>query len=404
MTNTEPNITVYGAPWCPDCKRAKQFLGEQRVMFKWVDIDDDPAGREYVQQINNGKQIIPTIVFEDGSLLVEPSNAELAAKLNINPKAERSYYNLIVIGGGPAGLTSALYAAREGMDTLIIERSGVGGQTGVTERIDNYPGFLEGIAGAQLADQMRAHAERFGVEILPAQSVTNVKAMGDFKIITTETGDEYCADAVIIATGSRYRRLNLPGEEDLIGAGIHFCATCDGPFYKDREMLVVGGGNSGVEEGLFLAKFATKVTIVEFMDRLGASRRLQDKAAENPKIEIRTSTAVQEFRGQNRLESVLIKDMESGETEEIHPAAAFIFIGLDPNTSFLGDSIELDQWNFIKTGENFSTNIPGVYAAGDVRAGSTKQVTGAVGEGSTAAMMVRHYMERLQSSRGYRGD
>jgi thioredoxin reductase (NADPH) len=290
------------------------------------------------------------------------------------------------------------------MDTLIIERSGVGGQAGVTERIDNYPGFPEGIAGGQLADQMRAHAERFGVEILPAQSVTSVKAKGDFKLITTETGDEYCADAVIIATGSRYRRLNLPGEEDLIGAGIHFCATCDGPFYKDREMLVVGGGNSGVEEGLFLTKFATKVTIVEFMDRLGASQILQDKAAEDPKIEIRTSTAVQEFKGQNRLESVLIKDMKSGETEAIHPAAAFIFIGLDPNTSFLGDSIELDQWNFIKTGENFSTNIPGVYAAGDVRAGSTKQITGAVGEGSTAAMMVRHYMERLQSSRGYRGD
>tara|TARA_Y100000310_G_scaffold344386_1_gene456888 strand:- start:3710 stop:4924 length:1215 start_codon:yes stop_codon:yes gene_type:complete len=404
MTNAGPNITVYGAPWCPDCKRAKQFLGEQRVIFKWVDIDGDPAGREYVQQINNGKQIIPTIVFEDGSLLVEPSNAELASKLNINPKAERSYYNLIVIGGRPAGLTSALYAAREGMDTLIIERSGVGGQAGVTERIDNYPGFPGGIAGGQLADQMRAHAERFGVEILPAQSVTSVKAKGDFKLITTETGDEYCADAVIIATGSRYRRLNLPGEEDLIGAGIHFCATCDGPFYKDREMLVVGGGNSGVEEGLFLTKFATKVTIVEFMDRLGASQILQDKAAEDPKIEIRTSTAVQEFKGQNRLESVLIKDMKSGETEAIHPAAAFIFIGLDPNTSFLGDSIELDQWNFIKTGENFSTNIPGVYAAGDVRAGSTKQITGAVGEGSTAAMMVRHYMERLQSSRGYRGD
>ncbi|HJO80861.1 MAG TPA: FAD-dependent oxidoreductase, partial [SAR202 cluster bacterium] len=238
----------------------------------------------------------------------------------------------------------------------------------------------------------------------PGQSVTSVQAMGDSKLVTTETGDEYCSDAVIIATGSRYRRLNLPGEEDLIGAGIHFCATCDGPFYKGQEMLVIGGGNSGVEEGLFLTKFATKVTIVEFADRLGASQILQDKAAENPKIEIRTSTAVQEFRGQNRLDSVLIKDLKSGEIEEINPAAAFVFIGLDPNTSFLGDSVELDKVKFIKTGENFSTSIPGIYTAGDVRAGSTKQVTGAVGEGSTAAMMVRHYMERLQTTRGYRGD
>ncbi len=395
---------MYGARWCPDCKRAKQFLGEQRVTFRWVDINEDEAGRDYVREINDGKQIIPTIVFEDGSLLVEPSNAELAAKLNINPKAERSFYNLTVIGGGPAGLTSAIYAAREGIDTLIIERSGVGGQVGVTERIDNYPGFPDGIAGGQLAAQMRAHAERFGVEILPGQSVTSVQAMGDSKLVTTETGDEYCSDAVIIATGSRYRRLNLPGEEDLIGAGIHFCATCDGPFYKGQEMLVIGGGNSGVEEGLFLTKFATKVTIVEFADRLGASQILQDKAAENPKIEIRTSTAVQEFRGQNRLDSVLIKDLKSGEIEEINPAAAFVFIGLDPNTSFLGDSVELDKVKFIKTGENFSTSIPGIYTAGDVRAGSTKQVTGAVGEGSTAAMMVRHYMERLQTTRGYRGD
>ena len=374
------------------------------MTFRWVDINEDEAGRDYVREINDGKQIIPTIVFEDGSLLVEPSNAELAAKLNINPKAERSFYNLTVIGGGPAGLTSAIYAAREGIDILIIERSGVGGQVGVTERIDNYPGFPDGIAGGQLAAQMRAHAERFGVEILPGQSVTSVQAMGDSKLVTTETGDEYCSDAVIIATGSRYRRLNLPGEEDLIGAGIHFCATCDGPFYKGQEMLVIGGGNSGVEEGLFLTKFATKVTIVEFADRLGASQILQDKAAENPKIEIRTSTAVQEFRGQNRLDSVLIKDLKSGEIEEINPAAAFVFIGLDPNTSFLGDSVELDKVKFIKTGENFSTSIPGIYTAGDVRAGSTKQVTGAVGEGSTAAMMVRHYMERLQTTRGYRGD
>ncbi len=374
------------------------------MTFRWVDINEDEAGRDYVREINDGKQIIPTIVFEDGSLLVEPPNAELAAKLNINPKAERSFYNLTVIGGGPAGLTSAIYAAREGIDTLIIERSGVGGQVGVTERIDNYPGFPDGIAGGQLAAQMRAHAERFGVEILPGQSVTSVQAMGDSKLVTTETGDEYCSDAVIIATGSRYRRLNLPGEEDLIGAGIHFCATCDGPFYKGQEMLVIGGGNSGIEEGLFLTKFATKVTIVEFADRLGASQILQDKAAENPKIEIRTSTAVQEFRGQNRLDSVLIKDLKSGEIEEINPAAAFVFIGLDPNTSFLGDSVELDKVKFIKTGENFSTSIPGIYTAGDVRAGSTKQVTGAVGEGSTAAMMVRHYMERLQTTRGYRGD
>ena len=400
----EAKITVYGAPWCPDCTRSKQFLGEQRVLYNWVDIDQDEAGRRYVQQINDGKQIIPTIVFEDESVLVEPSNAELAEKLGINPQASRPFYNLIVIGGGPAGLTAAMYAAREGIETLIIERSGVGGQAGVTERIDNYPGFPQGIRGAQLADQMREHAERFGVEILPAQSVTSVGIMGDFKVVNTESGDDYCADAVLIATGSRYRRLNVPGEDDLIGAGIHFCATCDGPFYKGQEMLVVGGGNSGFEEGLFLTKFATKITILEVGDRPRASRILQEQAEKNPKVEVRTNTTVQEFKGNGKLNSVVVKNIKTDEVEELHPAATFIFIGMDPNTAFLKDSTELDQWGFIQTSPQFETSVPGIYAAGDVRAGSTKQVTGAVGEGTTAAMMIRHYLEKLQRNRGYRGD
>ena len=400
----EAKITVYGAPWCPDCTRSKQFLGEQRVLYNWVDIDQDEAGRRYVQQVNDGKQIIPTIVFEDESILVEPSNAELAEKLGINPQASRPYFNLIVIGGGPAGLTAAMYAAREGIETLIIERSGVGGQAGVTERIDNYPGFPQGIRGAQLADQMREHAERFGVEILPAQSVTSVGTMGDIKVVKTESGDDYCADAVLIATGSRYRRLNVPGEDDLIGAGIHFCATCDGPFYKGEEMLVVGGGNSGFEEGLFLTKFATKITILEVGDRPRASQILQDQVEKNPNIEVRTNTTVQEFKGDGKLSGVVVKNLKTDEVEELHPAATFIFIGLDPNTSFLKDSIELDQWGFVQTSQQFETSVPGIYAAGDVRGGSTKQITGAVGEGTTAAMMIRHYLEKFQRNRGYRGD
>ena len=251
MTMPEAKITVYGAPWCPDCRRSKQFLGEQRVPFNWVDIDQDEEGRKYTQKVNNGKQIIPTIVFDDGSILVEPTNAELAAKLGISPQAKRSFYDLVVVGAGPAGLTAALYAAREGIETLVIERAGVGGQAGTTERIDNYPGFSQGIGGAELADQMRAQVERFGVEILPAQAVTEIMAQGDYKLVRTEAGDEYCSRALLLATGSRYRRLGVPGEEDFIGAGIHFCATCDGPFYKGQEMVVVGGGNSGVEEGLF---------------------------------------------------------------------------------------------------------------------------------------------------------
>ena len=400
----QSKITVYGAPWCPDCRQSKQFLGEQRVRYNWVDIDEDEEGRKRVQELNDGKQIIPTIIFEDGLILVEPSNAELAAKLGISPKAKREYYDLVIVGSGPAGLTTALYAAREGIETLVIEKGGIGGQGGTTERIDNYPGFVEGIGGGELAEQMQAHAERFGVEILPAQTVTGIMTDGDHKLITTESGDEYCSSAVLLAPGTRYRRLGVPGEEDMIGAGIHFCATCDGPFYKDQEVVVVGGGNSGVEEGLFLTKFATKVTVIEFNDQLGASQILREKADSHPKMEIKLGKAVQEFKGTGHLESIIIQDRATGENGELFPAAAFIFIGLDPNTAFVKDLIETDKYGFITTSGTMETSLEGVFAAGDARGGSTKQVASAVGEGATAALMIRNYLEKQRGNRGYKGD
>ncbi len=401
---TEAKITVYGAPWCPDCTRAKQFLGEQRVRYHWVDIDQDEDARAYVQRVNDGKQIIPTIIFEDGSLLVEPSNAELAAKLGIQPKARRDFYDLIVVGGGPAGLSTALYAAREGIETLVIESSAIGGQAGVTERIDNYLGFPEGVEGARLADDMRSHAERFGAEMLPAQTVAEVRADGPYRTVITESGDEYGAIALLLAVGTRYRRLNVPGEEDFIGAGIHFCATCDGPFYRDEEMLVIGGGNSALEEGLFLTRFASKVTLLVRGDSLTGSQVLQEKAANHPKIDIRFNTTVQKFRGDGKLSAVVARDAVTGASEELHPGAVFVFIGLDPNTGFLSHLVELDDWGFVRTFDNMQTSAEGIFAAGDARAGSTKQVASAVGEGAAAALMIRQYLEKRGGRRGYRGD
>ena len=266
-TEVNPDLTVYGALWCPDCRRSKQFLAEHRIAYRWVDIDQDTDAQQIVRELNNGRQIIPTIVFDDGGpVLAEPTNAELAARLGINATARRSYYDLIIVGGGPAGLTAAIYAAREGMDTLVIERGGIGGQAGSTERIDNYPGFAQGISGSDLADQMREQAERFGVELLIAQTVSAVEPgdeNGGIRTVRTESGQEYRSAAILLTPGTRYRRLNVPGEEDFIGAGVHFCATCDGPFYRDMPTLVVGGGNSGIEEGLFLTRFASHVTVLE---------------------------------------------------------------------------------------------------------------------------------------------
>lgn len=398
------NITVYGAPWCPDCTRAKQFLGEQRVLYNWIDIDQDDEARSYVQQVNDGKQIIPTIIFEDGSLLVEPSNAELAAKLGIQPKARREFYDLIVIGGGPAGLSTALYAAREGIDTLVIESSAIGGQAGITERIDNYLGFPEGVEGARLADDMRAHAERFGAEMLPAQTVAEVRADGVYRTVVTESGDEYSAMALLLAVGTRYRRLNVPGEEDFIGAGIHFCATCDGPFYKGEDMLVIGGGNSALEESLYLTRFAEKVTLLVRGDAIRASQAIREKTANHPKIEMRFNTTVQEFTGEGRLNGVIVKDALTNSSEELHPGAVFVFIGLDPNTGFISSLVDLDNWGFIRTFDNMQTSAEGIFAAGDARAGSTKQVASAVGEGAASALMIRQYLENLGGRRGYKGD
>ena len=407
------DITMYGALWCPDCRRSKQFFAEHRIPYRWVDIEQDPAARDTVRSLNRGRQIIPTIVFGDGGpILTEPSNAELAARLDINPQASRTHYDLIIVGAGPAGLTAAIYAAREGMDALVIERGGVGGQAGSTERIDNYPGFVQGITGAELADRMREQAERFGVEFLVAQTVASIDPgpeSGGVRTVHTESGQEYRAPALLLAPGTRYRRLNVPGEEDFIGAGVHFCATCDGPFYRGMNTLVVGGGNSGVEEGLFLTRFASRVTVLEVSDRLRASQILQDKAAAQPEMEIRLNTAVREFRGRDKLESVVVEDLKTGRQEELHPAGVFVFIGLDPNTGFLSDVVELDQRGFIVTGagprsSQMETDRHGIFAAGDARAGSTKQVAAAVGEGAAALIGIRAHMEDEIRNRGYSGD
>src|SRR5207342_3373405 len=334
-------IRVYGASWCPDCRRAKRFLGDQRISFEWHDIEVDPDGVRTVQERNDGNNIIPTIIFPDGSHLSEPSNEELADKLGLARSAMQHVYDLVIVGGGPTGLTTAIYAARENLETLVIDSKGLGGQAGVTERLDNYPGFPEGIGGAELADRFVKQAERYGVELLQAVSVTTITDEGHGELdVETATGDHYHARAALIATGSSYRRTDAEGEDELIGAGVHFCATCDGPFYKgSSELLVIGGGNSGLEEGLFLTQFCDMVTVVEHGDRLRGSKILQDKVMNHPKMEILLKHDVRSFAakddGSGKLGTVTIENGDTGERVERHPAGVFVFVGLDPNTGFL---------------------------------------------------------------------
>jgi thioredoxin reductase (NADPH) len=386
-------ITVYGTPWCSDCKRTKQFLGEQRQPYHWVDVEESAEGLAFIETVQNGGHSVPTIAFAGGDVLVEPSNAELARALGLSTKAKRSFYDAIIIGGGPTGLMSAIYLAREGVDCLIVERAGLGGQAGVTERLDNFPGWPEGIGGAELADRLAQQARRFEVEILTAQAVETIETHDGYRDVHTTDGSEYGAHAILIATGSTYARLNVPGEEDFLGSGIHFCATCDGPFYRGRPVAVVGGGNSAGEESIFLARFASEVTILVREEQMSATKIVQEKVAENPKIRVRYHTVVEAFEGDGKLRTTRVKDTETGATEDLTPAGVFVFVGLQPNSAFAPGEIRCDAQGFIVTDMELQTSVPGIFAAGDVRAGSTKQAASAVGEGATAALAIREYLK-----------
>ncbi|MBI4732375.1 MAG: FAD-dependent oxidoreductase [Chloroflexi bacterium] len=387
-------ITVYSTVWCPDCKRAKRFFADHRIQYTNIDIEQDPQGMAFVEKVNGGMRIIPTIVFPDGSILSEPSNAELAEKLGLQTKASQESYDAILIGGGPSGLTAALYLAREGVSTLVIEKAGLGGQAGVTQTLDNFPGFDEGIPGAEFAERLGRQARRFGVEILQAQDVTGISRQGRYFNVSTAGGGTYCARAVLLASGARYRRMDIPGEEELIGVNVHFCATCDGAFYKDKKVLVIGGGNSGFEEGLFLTRFASRVDIVESMPQVKASQILQQKVAGKENMSVTANHAVREYRLRDgRLDSVLVEDRANGELKEWQYDGVFVFIGLTPNSGLVKDLAEVDHWGFVQTNQSLMTSVPGLFAAGDVRAGSTKQAASAAGEGATAALMIRQYLQ-----------
>ena len=392
-TDNGGGITMYGADWCPDCKRAKQFFGEHRIEYDYIDIDNNAEAQARIEEINDGNQSIPTILFPDGNVLVEPSNAELAAQLNIKTEASMEFYDLVVVGSGPAGLTAALYAAREGIESLVIERSGVGGQAGITDRLDNFPGFPEGVSGDEFAHRLRTQAERFGVEILAAQEATGIEVNGSYRTVRLADGQEICSRAILLATGSTYRRLDIPGEEDFIGAGVHFCATCDGPFYRDKDVVVIGGGNSAGEEGLFLTRFARSVTIVNRNPELSASEIVVRRVEDHPEVELRNNVIATEFKGDRRLESVVLEDIVTGETSEVRPDGVFVFIGQSPNTEMARSVVEVDERGYIKTYAALNTSVDGIFAAGDCRAGSTKQAASAAGEGAAAALAIRSYLD-----------
>ncbi len=385
-------LTLYGANWCGDCRRAKKFLGEHRIHYNWVDITDNDEAIAFVESKNDGKRRIPTLVRGDGSMLANPDNAALASWLGLHTEASLSYYDTLVVGSGPAGLTAALYLAREGFEVLVIERSGLGGQAGITDRLDNFPGFPEGITGNEFSQRLVQQARRFGVEILQAQAIESVRSEGESLYAVTSSGKEYGARSLLAASGSTYRRLGVEGEDTLIGAGVHFCATCDGPFYRGQHVAVVGGGQSAAEESLFLTRFADRVTLLVRGDQLKAPALVREKIEKEPKIEVRYGVEVASLEGATSLERVAITKRETGEQKSLFTAAVFVFIGLDPNSAWLPDEVQRDDHGFVCTDRALETTVKGLFAAGDVRHGATNQAASAAGEGATAALMIREHL------------
>ena len=298
MTSSHGPLTVYGAPWCPHCKRVKKFLAAHRVPYDVVDIDENPEGIERLKALQDGGQIIPTVVYADGTHDVNPSDEVLASRIGLTLEADRSAYDLVIVGGGPAGLAAAIYAAREGIDAIVVDASALGGQAGISDRIDNYPGFPEGISGAELAERFVTQARRYGVELSRPCRSPRSRPMARTWSHRSPLGSSSALAAVIVATGSKYRRLDVPGEDELIGSGVHFCATCDGPFYRGAdEVVVIGGGNSALEEGLHLSEFAERVRVLARSD-LSASSVLQDRVRSDPQFTIHTGMDIVALEGE----------------------------------------------------------------------------------------------------------
>ncbi len=300
-------------------------------------------------------------------------------------------YDILIIGGGGAGLTAALYASRAKLSTFLVEKLVPGGQIALTDMVENYPGFPEGITGGDISVRMAEQAKKYGT-IMAFETVQSIaKVNHQFEVRAAKT--TYHAKAVIIASGAFYRQVGIPGEKELIGKGVSYCAVCDGAFFKEKEIVVVGGGDSAMQEGIFLTRFVKKLTVVHRRDKLRASAILQDRAKANPKITFVWDSAVSSVVGKDKVEGVKLKNLKTNQESDFKTDGVFVFIGQDPATQFLKGFLNLDEKGYVVAGDNLETSVPGVFACGEVRAGAVKQLVSACGEGCEAALAAQAYVE-----------
>ncbi|MBQ2432968.1 MAG: thioredoxin-disulfide reductase, partial [Clostridia bacterium] len=386
----------FWAPWCGDCRRIEKPYDEiadeleGRVIVVKLNVDEI----EGIRQREDIKRI-PTIrLYENGvslgQIVEPPAKADVEEFLkDLLPKkekaADRHVYDMIIIGGGPGGYTSALYAARAGMDAVVLERLSAGGQMALTHQIDNYPGFADGIGGFELGEQMKNQAERFGAKSVSAD-VKKVDLHANPKIIETSEGT-FCSKTVVIATGANPRELGLPGESDLLGLGVHYCAACDGMFYKGKTVAVVGGGNSAAADALLLSRVAEKVIVIHRRDTLRATKVYHEPLMQAENVSFMWDSRVERLLHDDKLTGLSVKNVKTNEETEIAIDGLFVSIGRKPATELFKDQLTLDENGYIVSGETTETNLPGVYAVGDVRTKLLRQVVTAVADGAVAVHM-----------------
>jgi thioredoxin reductase (NADPH) len=402
-------LRVIGLHWSPATHDVKDFLARSRVPYLWMDLEKSEKGRALVEEHGVSMADLPLVIFEDGTHLLKPSDAEIAERVGLSTEAEWPFYDLVVVGAGPAGMAAAIYAGSEGVRTVILDGDAPGGQAGQSARIENFIGFPEGLSGSELAHRAVEQARRFEVEIVAARRVTELRVEEPFRVVVLDDERELFCHAVLLATGVNWRTLDAPGCQALVGAGVYYgAASAETSAVRDRDVYLLGGGNSAGQAAMHLARFARSVTMLVLEESIeeNMSQYLLERIVNTENINVRSCCTISNAEGSDRLESLTIENVTTSQTETVPASCLFVFIGAAPETEWLEGVLARDEQGYILTGDAASgagwveervpypleTSIPGVFAAGDVRAGSVKRIGAAVGEGAAAVQYIHGWL------------